>query len=120
MGTPLTTSGVAARKASEYTVEAGDIVAGSPADCVADIRGLQERSKEFGCLLLSLMDWAAPERVRRSLDLFARHVAPVFLRSAADTTASNTWAAARKDAFQQANALARDAAVREGAAARSH
>lgn len=120
MGMPLTTSGVGARKAFEYTVEAGGIIAGSPADCVAAIRGLQERSEGFGCLLLSLMDWAAPERVRRSLDLFARHVAPAFRHSAAGTVASNTWAAAHKDAFQQANSQARDAAVREAAAASPH
>lgn len=111
MGMPLTTHEVGARKAFEYTVDAGGIIAGSPQDCIASIEKLAQAAGGFGCLLLSVMDWAPSERTHRSLELFARFVAPHFRHSAAGLTASNTWASERRESFQNAGAAARTSAM---------
>lgn len=62
LGVPIPTADVAQQKAFDYTIEQGGIIAGSPSDCVRAITALAERVSGFGCLLLSLQDWAPRRR----------------------------------------------------------
>ncbi|MEN3610093.1 LLM class flavin-dependent oxidoreductase [Plantactinospora sp. ZYX-F-223] len=114
MGMPMATSGIGARKAFDATVEAGGIITGDVDDCVSRIEKLRELSGGFGCLLISIMDWASPERTRQSLDLFARFVAPGFRNSTTGLLSSNAWAAAQRNRFQEAQSAARAGAMKAG------
>ncbi|MFJ8581027.1 LLM class flavin-dependent oxidoreductase [Micromonospora sp. NPDC093277] len=107
MGMPMATSDASARKAFEATVEAGGIIAGDIDDCISRIGQLGALSGGFGCLLISVMDWATPERTNRSLERFARFVAPNFRHSMEGVFASNAWATARREHFQNAQQTAR-------------
>jgi limonene 1,2-monooxygenase len=57
-------------------VERGGAIVGTPDDAVAAIARLQELSGGFGTLVGFVHDWANPEAMRRSYDLFARYVIP--------------------------------------------
>ncbi len=71
-GQPL--SEVTARSAAERR----RWIIGTPEDAIAAIEALQGETGGFGGLLLTTHEWASPEKLRRSLDLFARHVIPHF------------------------------------------
>jgi limonene 1,2-monooxygenase len=73
---PMSRHPEAASRAFEATVAQGGIIAGSAADCVSQIRALAKQAGGFGTLLVGCLDWAELEQQRRSLQLFARHVAP--------------------------------------------
>ena len=79
----------------EQMVDAAGWIIGTPDDAVAAIERLQERSGGFGALLVVANDWAPPEKVHRSYELLARHVAPRFQGSLAGIDASNAVARAR-------------------------
>ncbi len=53
-------------------------VIGTPDDAVAAIERLQEETGGFGGLMLTTHEWVGEEKVRKSLELFARHVMPRF------------------------------------------
>lgn len=71
-GQPL--SEVTARSAAERR----QWIIGTPEDAIDAIDALQEDTGGFGGLLLTTHEWASPEKLRRSLELFARHVIPHF------------------------------------------
>ena len=60
----------------EQMADRGARVVGTPDDLVAVIDGMREATGGFGGLLLWGHEWAAPEAVRRSYELVARHVMP--------------------------------------------
>ncbi|XVQ15416.1 LLM class flavin-dependent oxidoreductase [Spirillospora sp. CA-255316] len=88
-------------------------VIGTPDDAIAQIRRLAEQSGGFGTYLLMAHDWADTERTRRSYELFARYVAPVFQGSADPLAASRDWAAANRDTFIGATTQAIKSKVQE-------
>jgi limonene 1,2-monooxygenase len=77
----------------------GFAVIGTPEDAIAQIARLKEQSGGFGTFLLMGHEWADTEATRRSYELFARYVAPVFQGSAETLTASRNWAAENRPEF---------------------
>ncbi|MFP6892015.1 MAG: LLM class flavin-dependent oxidoreductase [Nitrospinota bacterium] len=53
-------------------------IVGTPDDAIAAIERMQEETGGFGGLMLTTHEWTSPEKIRRSLELFARHVIPHF------------------------------------------
>jgi len=53
-------------------------IIGTPDDAIAAIERMQEETGGFGGLMLTTHEWTSPEKTRRSLELFARHVMPHF------------------------------------------
>lgn len=74
-------------------------VIGTPDDAIAQIERLTAQSGGFGTYLLMGHEWADTAQTRRSYELFARYVAPVFQGSARSLTASSDWAARNRPAF---------------------
>jgi len=59
-------------------VEGRQWIVGTPDDAIAWIERTQAETGGFGGLLLTAHEWAAPEKIRRSIELFARYVMPHF------------------------------------------
>jgi limonene 1,2-monooxygenase len=68
--------------AQEITPRSGadrrDWIIGTPDDAIAQIERLQAETGGFGGLMLTTHEWTGTEKVRRSLELFARYVIPHF------------------------------------------
>ena len=74
-------------------VKMGTTLVGSPETVTKGIRRLLAYSKGgFGGILFRAHEWANREQTRRSYELFARYVMPVFQGSIDPVIASNTWA----------------------------
>lgn len=86
-------------KIIDHMTDTGAWVIGTPDDCVAAIRKLDEQSGGFGGLLALTIDWAPREAMLRSFELLARYVMPQFQGSAIGTKASQDWARSRQDAL---------------------
>jgi len=107
LGVPIQAAPVTQQKAFEYTIAQGGVIVGSPSECVAAVTALAERVGGFGCLLLSLQDWAPAEARLRSLELFARQVAPQLKGSLRGVDESKAWVDERRDQFAAAYASGR-------------
>lgn len=59
-------------------IESGMAVIGTPDDAVAQLDRLWERTGGFGCFLQLAHNWADWDATRKSYELFARYVTPVF------------------------------------------
>jgi limonene 1,2-monooxygenase len=103
LGVPVATSDVGARKSLEATVDSLGAIVGSVEDCVAAIEHLWAVTGGFGKLLITLHDCASRENEERSLELFARYVAPRFNDSLTAITASNSWVGENRTMFQNAH-----------------
>jgi limonene 1,2-monooxygenase len=112
LGVPIPSAAVAQEKAFDYTVAQGGIIAGSPNDCFRAITALATRVEGFGCLLISYQDWARADARLRSLELFARHVAPRLRGALAGVETSQSWVSERRDEFVASNAKGRNAAMK--------
>jgi limonene 1,2-monooxygenase len=55
-----------------------DWIIGTPEDAIAQIERMQAESGGFGGLMLTTHEWTATEKLRKSLELFARYVMPHF------------------------------------------
>ena len=68
--------------ASEITARSGadrrDWIIGTPADAIAQIERMQVETGGFGGLMLTSHEWTSSEKIRRSMELFARYVMPHF------------------------------------------
>ena len=73
---------------AEAMVSSGRAVIGTPADAVAQIERLRQKSGGFGCILLLAHNWATFERTKNSYELFARHALPIVNQSNARRDAS--------------------------------
>ncbi len=62
----------------EAMIESGMAVIGTPDDAVEQLDRLWQRTGGFGCFLQLAHNWADQENTRRSYELYARHVTPVF------------------------------------------
>lgn len=65
-----------AEKSLEQLVTEKQIVVGTPDDAIAQIRRLEDRVPDFGCLLIAEKNWASPENQKTSYELLARFVLP--------------------------------------------
>jgi len=68
--------------AHEITPRSGadrrDWIIGTPDDAIVQIERMQAETGGFGGLMLTTQDWTSTEKLRRSLELFARYVIPHF------------------------------------------
>jgi limonene 1,2-monooxygenase len=92
-------------KIVDHMVGANQWIVGTPDDCIAGIRRLQEISGGFGSFMVRVEDWAPRDKIHRSYELLARYVMPQFQGSLTGIITSNQWASERKEALQ-ANRMA--------------
>jgi limonene 1,2-monooxygenase len=83
----------------EDLIERQEIVVGTPDDAVAQIRRLEEKVPDFGCLLLLEKNWANTVDTRRSLDMFARYVLPEVNGDNLARRRSFDWCREQRDGF---------------------
>jgi limonene 1,2-monooxygenase len=93
-------------KVIDFMSDAGYWIVGTPDDCVAGIKRLEERSGGYGGFLVQTIDWAPRDKMLRSYELLARYVMPQFQGSVLSTAASNRWASERKDVLVAGRAQA--------------
>jgi limonene 1,2-monooxygenase len=74
-----------------WVTETGLGVIGTPDEAITQIERLAKQSGGFGTYLLMAHEWAPPEATRRSYELFARYVKPVFQNSTSRFVASDAW-----------------------------
>lgn len=74
-------------------------IVGTPDDMIAHIRKLQEQSGGFQTFLSLAHNAADFDATKKSYELFARHVAPVFQHSNANRGPSLEWSAENADRF---------------------
>ncbi|MFF8993533.1 LLM class flavin-dependent oxidoreductase [Streptomyces sp. NPDC014983] len=91
LGTPPAHSRAEARKVLEELIDRRSTVIGSVDECVEAVRDVQKATGGFGRLLVTVMDWADREAMKRSFELFARFVAPRFNGALNGVTASYGW-----------------------------
>ena len=84
---------------AQALIESGLAVIGTPDDAIAQLHRLEEQSGGFGTFLQMAHNWADWQETKRSYELFARYVAPVFQSSNDHRTASYNWAAAHHDQY---------------------
>jgi limonene 1,2-monooxygenase len=84
----------------EQLVERGDAVVGTVDDAIAQIRRLETKVPDFGCLLLFDRNWAGPEAKKRSLELLMRRVLPEINAENVNRAKSYQWAGERREFFQ--------------------
>ena len=77
----------------------GMSVIGTPDMAIAQIQRLIDQSGGFGTFLFMAHDWADNDATRRSYELFAHEVAPLFQGSTTSRVASRDWAAANRPTF---------------------
>jgi limonene 1,2-monooxygenase len=80
-------------------MERGEAVVGTPDDVVAQIRRLEEKVPNFGCLLLLDRNWASTEHKKRSLELLMRYVLPEINGDNVNRVKSFDWARENRDYF---------------------
>jgi limonene 1,2-monooxygenase len=95
---PLAPAGSGADLA-QALIDSGIAVIGSPDDAIAQLNRLQEQSGGFGTFLQMAHNWADWEQTKKSYQLFARHVAPVFQSSNGNRNASYNWAHENHETF---------------------
>ncbi len=103
LGNPI--PDVPANQIVDYMVDNNQWIIGTPDDCIAGIKRLQESSGGFGGFMVRVEDWASREKILHSYELLARHVMPHFQGTLAGIEVSNQWASDRKEALQ-ANRIA--------------
>lgn len=96
---------VPADQVVDFMVDRKQWLIGTPDDCIASIKELQEMSGGFGGFMVRVADWATREKTLHSYELLARYVMPHFQGSLAGIHVSNQWASERKEGLQ-ANRLA--------------
>jgi limonene 1,2-monooxygenase len=78
--------------AIDALVESGFAVIGTPAQAIAQIERLYDRSGGFGAFLVWANDWATPEATRRSFELLASEVMPRFTPRSSRLLDAESWA----------------------------
>ena len=87
------------RTAVEQMNGSGLSVIGTPDDAIGQIQRLIDQSGGFGTYLFMAHEWADREATRRSYELFAKEVMPLFQGSATRAVTSRDWAAANRPTF---------------------
>jgi limonene 1,2-monooxygenase len=105
-------------KVIDFMSDAGFWIVGTPDDCIAGIKRLEEQSGGYGGLLVQTIDWAPRDKMLRSYELLARYVMPQFQGSVLSTAASNRWAFERKETLLAGRTHAIDRARQDYAASK--
>lgn len=85
--------------AIEELIERGEVVVGTPDDAIAQIRRLEQKVPDFGCLLILDKNWAATPHKQRSLEMLARYVLPAINGDNANRVRSFDWCREQRDGF---------------------
>jgi limonene 1,2-monooxygenase len=85
----------------EDLIERKEAVVGTPDDAIAQIRRLEEKVPDFGCLLILDKNWASTEHKKRSLEMLMRYVLPAINGDNANRVKSFDWAGRNSDRFLQ-------------------
>ena len=91
---------------TDWLIDSGTAVIGTPDDLVSLIERLEEQSGGFGCFLVMAHDWASPAATRHSYELIASDVFPSFQGSADRANRSHSWAQAQAPAYFERQMLA--------------
>ena len=83
----------------EELIERREVVIGTPDDAIEQIRRLEQKVPNFGCLLLLDKNWARTEHKQRSLELLARYVLPAINGDNSNRVKSFDWARENRDGF---------------------
>lgn len=83
----------------EDLVERGEAVVGTPDDAIAQIRRLETKVPDFGCLLLFDRNWARMEHKKRSLEMLMRYVLPEINGDNANRVKSFDWQLGKRAEF---------------------
>jgi limonene 1,2-monooxygenase len=89
---PAATEDMLAPDALERQIASGEAIVGTPDDAIAQIRRLEEKVPDFGCLLLLERNWASLENTKRSYEMLARYVLPAINGDNANRIRSFQWA----------------------------
>lgn len=102
----------------DFMADAGHWIVGTPDDCIAGIKRLEERSGGYGGFLVQTVDWAPRDKMLHSYELLARYVMPQFQGSVLSTAASNRWASERRDTLMAGRTRAIEQARQDYAASK--
>jgi limonene 1,2-monooxygenase len=83
----------------EELIEREEVVVGTPDDAIAQIRRLEQKVPDFGCLLILDKNWAATPHKKRSLEMLARYVLPAINGDNVNRVRSFDWARENRDGF---------------------
>ncbi len=89
------------------------MILGTPDDAIAKIRELQAASGGFGGYLNMAVDWTTREKTRRSYELFARYVAPVFTENLGSIPYSWQWTVDRRQKLSERGGIGVKLATQE-------
>jgi limonene 1,2-monooxygenase len=103
-------------KVIDFMADAGHWIVGTPDDCIAGIKRLDEQSGGYGGFLVQTIDWAPRDKMLHSYELLARYVMPQFQGSVVSTAASNRWACERREELTAGRAHAIERARQDYAA----
>lgn len=87
-----------AHRSIEELIEMHEVVVGTPDDAIEQIRRLEQKVPDFGCLLLLDKNWAGTEDKKRSLEMIARYVLPAINGDNANRVKSFDWCRENRDA----------------------
>ena len=88
-----------AHKTLEDLIEANEIVVGTPDDAIEQIRRLERKVPDFGCLLVLDKNWAEVADRNRSLEMLARYVLPAINSGNQARQNSFDWCRSQRDGF---------------------
>lgn len=83
----------------EELIEREEVVVGTPDDAIAQIRRLEQKVPDFGCLLILDKNWAATPHKKHSLEMLARYVLPAINGDNVNRVRSFDWARENRDGF---------------------
>jgi limonene 1,2-monooxygenase len=100
----------------EAQLEKGEIVVGTPDDAIDQIRRLEKKVPDFGCLLMLEKNWASFENTKRSHELLARYVLPAVNHQNDNRQKSFDWAREGREGFVEVFSAATQKAFAKHAA----
>lgn len=106
----------AAHRSIEELIECREVVIGTPDDAIEQIRRLEQKVPNFGCLLLLDKNWASLEHKKRSLEMMARYVLPEINGENRNRVKSFDWARENREGFTDVFAAATQKAFDKHAA----
>lgn len=83
----------------EDLIERGEAVVGTPDDAIEQIRRLETKVPDFGCLLLFDRNWARTQHKKRSLEMMMRYVLPAINDDNVNREKSFAWQREKREQF---------------------
>ena len=90
----------------DYLIEHGIAVIGTPDDLIGQIERMQQQSGGFGCFLSMAHNWAEYAQTKRSYELIADYVMPVFQGQLQQKADAQQWARSKRKEFGELRRIA--------------